>query len=95
MANPIRVETVVMGALRLYAALLEQLYLARADRPLSMEEEYEFTCELEALWEKLSDGEQHDVEVLTEEYKRAIQAPDQLTTDLEVVLHGHTRPRAA
>ena len=53
-----------------YAGLLEQLYLARAERTLTMTEEQEFACDLEELWYKLSDAEQGEVEDLTEEYKR-------------------------
>jgi hypothetical protein len=84
-----------MSARSRYAALLEQLYLARADRPLSMAEEYEFTCELEKLWDELTESEQHDIEALTEEYKRHVVAPDELGVDLVVTQGEHTRPRRA
>ncbi len=85
-----------MGALTRYARLLEQLYLARAERPLTHKEEYEFTCELEKLWYELSEGEQSEVEALTEEYKRHVEAPEDLGFDLVVGVHERTQPcRAA
>ena len=78
-----------------YAQLLEQLYLARSQQPLTTDQEYEFACELEKLWHALSEVEQAEIEKLTEEYKRVIAAPSDLGTDLVVSRHAHTQPRKA
>ncbi len=84
-----------MGLLTQYAELLEQLYLARAGGPLLEQQEYEFTCALETIWNKLGADEQSQVEAMTEEFKREIAAPEELGTDLAVALREHKGPRRA
>jgi len=84
-----------MDARSRYTHLLEQLYLARSEQPLTLDQECEFACDLEALWHQLSGAEQGEIETLTEEYKRVITAPNELGTDLLVGPHEHTPPRKA
>lgn len=78
-----------------YAEILEQLYIARSQRALSDVEENEFACALEDVWNLLDEREQHEVEELTEQFKRTISAPPALGTDTLVDLKSHTPPRAA
>jgi hypothetical protein len=82
-----------MAAFDRYTALLEQLYLARSEASLTTQQEYEFACDLEALWNDLDDVDREKVEALTEDYKRAIDAPEDLGIDLKVNLHERTLPR--
>jgi len=44
--------------------------LDRSQKALTLDQEYELACDLEALWYQLSDAERADIETLTEEYKR-------------------------
>ena len=84
-----------VGALPDYRALMEQLYLARAERDLSVHEEYEFACQLETLWKALTPEEQEKVEFLAEEYKQPLKAAERLgRTDLRASLHERTGPHA-
>jgi len=49
-----------------YVSLLEQLYLARSKQELTMQEEYTFACDLESLWDELTEAEQQQIEEITE-----------------------------
>jgi hypothetical protein len=86
-----------MSAFRKYTTLLEQLYRARSEQELTMQEEYVFACDLESLWDELSEAEQEQVEDLAEEHKAdsRIIAPEELTTDVPVALDARTMPRVA
>lgn len=57
-----------------YATAVGLLYRARADGPLSVEEEVERTIELEKLWAELSAEEQKKAEHLTEIVKTGAAA---------------------
>jgi hypothetical protein len=68
-------------ALAQYAALLHQLYVARAQGQLPLEQEYQFTIDFEPIWNQLTEDERAEVESMAEAYKRSPKAPARIGSD--------------